>query len=118
MRRHHHVYSPLKRWGAGPGTKVAVVGLGGLGHMAVKLAAAMGAEVSVLSRSDAKKEDGLALGAAAYHATERRGCRFGSLAGSFDLIINTVSADLPHRSLPRLLRPLGASSTSACPPSS
>ncbi len=51
------VWSPLKRWGAGPGKKVAVIGLGGLGHMAVKLAAAMGAEVSVLSRSDAKKDD-------------------------------------------------------------
>src|SRR3712207_3168421 len=62
-------YSPLRRWGAGPGKQVAVVGLGGLGHMAVKLAAAMGAEVTVLSQSLKKQEDGLRLGADHYHAT-------------------------------------------------
>ena len=67
------VWSPLKRWGAGPGKKVAVIGLGGLGHMAVKLAAALGAEVSVLSRTDAKKDDGEALGATHYHATGDEG---------------------------------------------
>jgi uncharacterized zinc-type alcohol dehydrogenase-like protein len=100
------VWSPLKRWGAGPGRKVAVIGMGGLGHMAVKLAAAMGAEVSVLSRSDAKKEDGLALGATAYHATGDEGVLDG-LKGSFDLIINTVSADLPMQTYIGLLRPLG-----------
>ncbi len=64
------IWSPLRRWGAGPGTKVAVIGLGGLGHMAVKLAAALGAEVTVLSRSDAKKDDGLAMGATDYIATQ------------------------------------------------
>ena len=58
-------YSPLRHWGAGPGKKVAVIGLGGLGHMGVKLAAAMGAEVTVLSQSLKKMEDGLRLGAAA-----------------------------------------------------
>jgi uncharacterized zinc-type alcohol dehydrogenase-like protein len=62
-------YSPLRRWGAGPGKKVAVVGLGGLGHMAVKLAHAMGAEVTVLSQSLKKREDGLSLGADQYYAT-------------------------------------------------
>src|SRR5213078_1685807 len=56
-------YSPLRHWGAGPGKQVAVVGLGGLGHMAVKLAKAMGAEVTVLSQSLRKQEDGLKLGA-------------------------------------------------------
>ena len=62
-------FSPLKHWGAGPGKKVAVVGLGGLGHMAVKLASAMGAEVTVLSQSLKKREDGLKLGASDYRAT-------------------------------------------------
>lgn len=100
------VWSPLKRWGAGPGKKVAVIGLGGLGHMAVKLAAAMGAEVSVLSRSDAKKDDGLALGATSYHATGDEGVLKG-LKGTFDIIINTVSADLPMQTYIGLLRPLG-----------
>jgi uncharacterized zinc-type alcohol dehydrogenase-like protein len=86
-------YSPLRRWGAGPGRKVAVVGLGGLGHMAVKLAAAMGAEVTVLSQSLKKQEDGLRLGAAHYRATSDPDT-FAQLAGRFDLIINTVSAPI------------------------
>jgi uncharacterized zinc-type alcohol dehydrogenase-like protein len=84
-------YSPLRRWGAGPGKKVAIVGLGGLGHMAVKIAHAMGAEVTVLSQSLKKQEDGLRLGADHYHATSDPDT-FEQLAGSFDLIINTVSA--------------------------
>jgi len=86
-------YSPLRKYGAGPGKNVAVVGLGGLGHMAVKLARALGAEVSVLSQSLKKQEDGLRLGAHAYYATSDVET-FTALAGSFDLIINTVSADL------------------------
>ena len=86
-------YSPLKRWGAGPGTKVAVVGLGGLGHMAVKIAHAMGAEVTVLSQSLKKQEDGLRLGADAFHATSDP-ATFEQLAETFDLIVNTVSAPI------------------------
>jgi uncharacterized zinc-type alcohol dehydrogenase-like protein len=86
-------YSPLRHWGAGPGRKVAVVGLGGLGHMAVKLAHAMGAEVTVLSQSLKKQDDGLALGADHYYATSDR-ATFEKLAGTFDLIVNTVSATL------------------------
>ncbi|MBG6184791.1 putative zinc-type alcohol dehydrogenase-like protein [Arthrobacter sp. CAN_A214] len=86
-------YSPLRHWGAGPGTKVAIVGLGGLGHMAVKIAHAMGAEVTVLSQSLKKQEDGLRLGADHYHATSDPGT-FETLAGTFDLIINTVSASI------------------------
>ena len=62
-------YAPLRRWGAGPGKKVAIVGLGGLGHMAVKIAHALGAEVTVLSQSLKKQEDGLRLGADHYYAT-------------------------------------------------
>ncbi|CAI6084130.1 NAD(P)-dependent alcohol dehydrogenase [Cohnella sp. JJ-181] len=86
-------YSPLRHWGAAPGKRVAVVGLGGLGHMAVKLAHAMGAEVTVLSQSLKKKEDGLKLGADHYYATSDPET-FKTLAGSFDLIVNTVSAKL------------------------
>ena len=84
-------YSPLRHWGITPGKKVAVVGLGGLGHMAVKLAHAMGAEVTVLSQTLKKKEDGLRLGAGHYYATSDPET-FARLAGSFDLIVNTVSA--------------------------
>src|SRR4051794_37808540 len=83
-------YSPLRRWGARPGKRVAVVGLGGLGHMAVKLAAAMGAEVTVLSQSLKKQEDGLRLGATDYPATRDPGT-FAPLAGRLHPIINTVS---------------------------
>lgn len=86
-------YSPLRHWGAAPGKKIAVVGLGGLGHMAVKLAHAMGAEVTVLSQSFKKKEDGLQLGADHYYATNDPET-FNKLAGSFDLIVNTVSAKI------------------------
>src|SRR3954447_15495731 len=86
-------YSPLNHWGAGPGKKVAVIGLGGLGHMGVKIAAAMGAEVTVLSQSLKKQEDGLKLGATNYHATSDPDT-FTALAGRFDLIVNTVSAPI------------------------
>jgi len=84
-------YAPLRRWGAGPGKKVAVVGLGGLGHMAVKIAHALGAEVTVLSQSLKKQEDGLRLGATHYYATSDP-ATFEELANRFDLIVNTVSA--------------------------
>jgi uncharacterized zinc-type alcohol dehydrogenase-like protein len=86
-------YSPLRHWGAGPGKRVAVIGLGGLGHLGVKLAAAMGAEVTVLSQSLKKMEDGLRLGATEYYATSDPDT-FKKLNGSFDLILNTVSANL------------------------
>jgi uncharacterized zinc-type alcohol dehydrogenase-like protein len=84
-------YSPLHHWGAGPGKKVAVVGLGGLGHMAVKFAHAMGAEVTVLSQTLKKQDDGLRLGADHYYATGDPET-FTKLANTFDLIVNTVSA--------------------------
>jgi len=86
-------FSPLKHWKAGPGKKVAVVGMGGLGHMAVKIAHAMGAEVTVLSQTLSKKEDGLQFGADRYYATSDPET-FSQLANSFDLIINTVSANI------------------------
>ncbi|MEV7657840.1 NAD(P)-dependent alcohol dehydrogenase [Streptomyces anulatus] len=96
-------YSPLKRWGAGPGKKVAVVGLGGLGHMAVKIAHALGAEVTVLSQSLRKKDDGLKLGADHYHATSDPRT-FEALAGTFDVILSTVSAPLDLGAYLGLLR--------------
>ncbi|MDO5711846.1 MAG: NAD(P)-dependent alcohol dehydrogenase [Micrococcales bacterium] len=100
-------YSPLTHWGAGPGKKVAIVGLGGLGHMGVQIAHAMGAEVSVLSQSLKKKEDGERLGADHYYATSDEST-FEDLQGTFDLILNTVSANLDlGRYLP-LLKTNGA----------
>lgn len=87
------LFSPLQHWNAGPGKRVAIIGLGGLGHMGVKIAAAMGAEVTVLSQSLKKMEDGLRLGATHYYATSDPDT-FKPLRNSFDLIINTVSANL------------------------
>ncbi|MDI5963329.1 NAD(P)-dependent alcohol dehydrogenase [Streptomyces sp. SL13] len=87
------LYSPLKHWNAGPGKRVAIVGMGGLGHMGVKIAHALGAETTVLSQTLNKKEDGLRLGADHFHATSDP-ATFTELAGTFDLIVNTVSANL------------------------
>ncbi|MEV0650753.1 NAD(P)-dependent alcohol dehydrogenase [Phytomonospora sp. NPDC050363] len=97
------LYSPLRHWGAGPGKRVAIVGMGGLGHVGVKLAHAMGAEVTVLSQTLSKKDDGLRLGADDFHATSDPQT-FRELAGRFDLIVNTVSADLDLDAYLRLLR--------------
>ncbi len=85
------LYSPLKHWGAGPGKRVAIIGLGGLGHMGVKIAHAMGAEVTVLSQSLKKQADGKRLGADHFYATSDPET-FKKLQGSFDLIVNTVPA--------------------------
>jgi uncharacterized zinc-type alcohol dehydrogenase-like protein len=87
------MYSPLRNWNAGPGKRVAIIGMGGLGHMGVKIAAAMGAEVTVLSQSLKKQEDALRLGAQHYYATSDP-ATFETLRSHFDLIINTVSADI------------------------
>jgi uncharacterized zinc-type alcohol dehydrogenase-like protein len=108
-------YSPLRHWNAGPGKRVAVVGLGGLGHMAVKIAHAMGADVSVLSQSLRKQEDGLKLGASAYYATSDD-ATFTELAGRFDLIINTVSASIDIGRFLSLLRTDGALVNVGAPP--
>ncbi|WP_079429468.1 NAD(P)-dependent alcohol dehydrogenase [Streptomyces katrae] len=101
------LYAPLKHWGAGPGKKVAIVGLGGLGHMGVKIAHALGAEVTVLSQSLRKKEDGLRLGADHYYATADE-ATFQELKGRFDLIVSTVSAPLGLDRYLGLLRVGGA----------
>ena len=101
------LYSPLRHWGAGPGKKVAIVGLGGLGHMGVKLAHAMGAEVTVLSHSLKKQEDARRMGADHFYATSDPST-FVKLQGYFDLILNTVSAELDWNEFMRLLKTDGA----------
>jgi uncharacterized zinc-type alcohol dehydrogenase-like protein len=99
-------YAPLKRFGAGPGTRVAVIGLGGLGHVAVQLAAALGAEVTVISQTRSKEADGRALGAVDYYAASEEGT-FGKLAGRFDLIIATVAGSTDITDYVNTLRPGG-----------
>ncbi|QDK42329.1 NAD(P)-dependent alcohol dehydrogenase [Bacteriovorax stolpii] len=97
-------YSPLRHWKAGPGKKVAVMGLGGLGHMAVKIASAMGADVTVLSRSESKRKDALDLGANNFINTSEENA-FEKNALSFDLIINTIAvSDLDMSSYFSLLK--------------
>ncbi|MCE7956700.1 MAG: NAD(P)-dependent alcohol dehydrogenase [Acidobacteria bacterium ACB2] len=86
-------WSPLRRWGAGPGKKVGVVGLGGLGHMGVKLAHALGAHVVLFTTSPGKAEDARRLGADEV-VLSREASRMRPHAGSFDLIVDTVAA--PH----------------------
>jgi uncharacterized zinc-type alcohol dehydrogenase-like protein len=100
-------YSPLKHWNAGPGKKVAILGMGGLGHMGVKIADALGAEVTVLSQSLRKKDDGLKLGADHYYATSDPKT-FEKLRGTFDLILSTVSAPLDLDAYLSLLKTDGA----------
>lgn len=85
-------WSPLRTWQAGPGKRVAVIGLGGLGQMAVKLAVALGAEVTVISRSDRKKQEALALGADQLLASSNEKA-MQDAADSFDLIIDTVPVE-------------------------
>jgi uncharacterized zinc-type alcohol dehydrogenase-like protein len=88
------LYSPLRHWNAGPGKRVAIIGMGGLGHMGVKIAHAMGAEVTVLSQTLNKEADGRKFGADHFYATSDKQT-FKELRGRFDLIVNTVSANLP-----------------------
>ena len=87
------LYSPIKHWKVKPGMKVAVMGLGGLGHMGVKFAVAMGAEVTVLSHSPNKQADAIAMGAHHFVSTKDP-ANLTSLTKNFDLILNTVSAEL------------------------
>lgn len=96
-------YSPLKHWKVKRGSKVAVIGLGGLGHMAVKLAKALGAEVTIISQSLKKQDDGKRLGAKYFYASSDEST-FEKLAGRFDLILNTVSAELDLNKYLELLK--------------
>ena len=97
------LYSPLRHWKAGPGKRVAILGLGGLGHVGVKLAHALGAEVTALSQSLKKQADGKRLGADHFYATSDP-ATFTKLAGSLDLIISTVSAQVDWNQYLSLLR--------------
>ena len=87
------LYSPIKHWNVCPGKKVAVMGLGGLGHMGVKFAVAMGAEVTVLSHSPSKEKDALAMGAHHFVSTKDESV-FVDLEKKFDVILNTISAEI------------------------
>ena len=87
------MYSPLMHWNAGPGKKVGIMGLGGLGHIGIKIADALGAEVTVLSHSLRKQEDGKMLGADNFYATSNPQT-FNMLKRNFDLIINTISIEI------------------------
>jgi uncharacterized zinc-type alcohol dehydrogenase-like protein len=87
------LFSPLKNWGAGPGKKVGVIGLGGLGHMGLKFSAALGAHTTVFSHSPNKESDARAMGADDFVVTKDPK-NLSALAKDFDLILNTVSADM------------------------
>jgi uncharacterized zinc-type alcohol dehydrogenase-like protein len=108
-------YSPLRHWKTKKGDRVGVVGLGGLGHMAVKIAAAMGAEVTMLSTSKAKEADARKLGAHHFGLTSDD-ATFKRLAGQFDLIIDTISAPHDYNKYLGLLRIEGAMVLLGVPP--
>jgi uncharacterized zinc-type alcohol dehydrogenase-like protein len=108
-------YSPLRHWNTKKGDKVGVVGLGGLGHMAVKIAAAMGAEVTMLSTSKAKEADARKLGAQHFGLTSDD-ATFKTLAGQFDLLIDTISAPHDYNKYLGLLRIEGAMVLLGVPP--
>ncbi len=108
-------YSPLRQWNCKPGDKVGVVGLGGLGHMAVKLAASMGAEVTMLSTSRRKEEDARRLGAKGFALTSDEET-FKKLAGAFDLIINTISAQHDYNQYLGMLKVQGTMVLVGVPP--
>ncbi len=108
-------YSPLRHWNVKKGDKVGVVGLGGLGHMAVKLASSMGAEVTMLSRSPEKEKDAAELGAANFELTTNKET-LKRLAGKFDLIINTVSAQHDYNLYLALLKTNGVMVLLGIPP--
>lgn len=101
-------YSPLRTWGVTEGSKVAVVGMGGLGHVAVKLAKAMGAEVTVISQTRSKEDDGRRFGASEWIARTEDPEALKNHKGAFDVIINTVSAHIDVQEFMTTLRPHGA----------
>jgi uncharacterized zinc-type alcohol dehydrogenase-like protein len=108
-------YSPLRHWGLKAGDKLAVVGLGGLGHMAVKLGASMGAEVTMLSRSKSKEKDATELGAKHFKLTTDKDT-MTELANSFDFIIDTVSAAHDYNEYLKLLKTDGVMILVGAPP--
>jgi uncharacterized zinc-type alcohol dehydrogenase-like protein len=109
------LYSPLRHWEAGPGKRVGIVGFGGLGHMGVKIAAALGAEVTVFSQTLAKRDDGMRFGAVDYVAT-RDMSALTPLARSFDLVVTTLSASTSMDRYLELLRLNGTLVNVGAPP--
>lgn len=97
------LYSPLKNWNVGPGVRLGIVGFGGLGHLGLKFAKALGAEVAIFSQSPAKKQDAISLGADDFFDSSDDS-PFRSQQKSFDLIINTVSASIDLNRYLELLR--------------
>ncbi len=97
------MYSPLIHWNAGPGKRVGIIGLGGLGHMGVKIAHALDAEVTGLSHSLKKQKDGIRMGADNFYATSDPNT-FTKLTGYFDLLINTLSVEADWDDYLSLLR--------------
>jgi len=108
-------YSPLRHWKVGKGTRVGVLGLGGLGHMAVKLAAAMGAEVTMLSHTASKEKDAKRLGAKKFVLTSNEE-QVKSVSGYFDFILDTVSAEHDYNFCLGLLRTNGVMVCVGVPP--
>jgi uncharacterized zinc-type alcohol dehydrogenase-like protein len=108
-------WSPLRHWKAGPGQRIGVVGLGGLGHMAVKLAASLGCEVTVLSTSKGKEADARRLGAAEFAVTSEKAA-FRKLARRFDLVLDTVSAAHDYNAYLGLLKVDGTMVLLGAPP--
>ena len=96
-------YSPLREFGAGPGVRVGIMGLGGLGHMGVKIAAALGAEVTLISHSPSKEPDGRRLGASHFLLGSDEQAMRGARE-SLDLIVNTVSAPIDMDAALNLLK--------------
>jgi uncharacterized zinc-type alcohol dehydrogenase-like protein len=107
------LYSPLRHWNAGPGSRVAIVGFGGLGHVGVQMAKAMGAHTTVLDLSEAKRADAMRLGADDFRIAEA--AAFTELANAFDLVISTVPAGLDLDPFVRLLALDGTLVTLAAP---
>ena len=97
------LYSPLRHWKAGPGSRVGIIGLGGLGNIGVKLARAMGAEVTVFSHSPKKRDDAKRMGATHYYVMPDLE-RFDELKHTYDLIINTVSVPIDWNRYLEMLR--------------
>lgn len=108
-------YSPLRHWKIGKGQKVGILGLGGLGHMAVKLAAAMGAEVTMLSHSPSKEKDAKRLGATHFVLTSDE-AQVKAVTGSFDFILDTVSAEHDYNFYLALLKTNGVMVCVGVPP--
>jgi uncharacterized zinc-type alcohol dehydrogenase-like protein len=108
-------YSPLRHWKVGKGMKVAVLGLGGLGHMGVKLASSMGSEVTMLSHTATKEKDAKRLGAHHFVLTSNAE-QIKACAGSFDFILDTVSADHDYNFYLGLLRTNGVMVCVGAPP--